>query len=64
MSGDVLEVLYRKLDEEVKLTGAALGGGSAKSFEEYKYTVGVVRGLHIAQAFIQALATQMEQDDD
>jgi hypothetical protein len=59
-----LEHLIDQLEERRKQLVESLGDGSAKSFEEYKYTAGMVRGLLTAQSLISDLAKKMENFDD
>jgi hypothetical protein len=59
-----LQYLLAKLGEERTRLTEGLADGSAKSFEEYKYTHGVIRGLLTGEAIIQDLAKRMEHDED
>jgi hypothetical protein len=61
---NTLEILMSQLEEERNRLHENLGEGGPKDFAEYKFTVGVVRGLHIAQSLISDLAKHMEQDDE
>lgn len=61
---DVLEVLAAQLEERRVAMIESLGDGAPKTFEEYKYATGVVRGLLIAQSSIADLAKQMENSDE
>jgi hypothetical protein len=60
---DVLEVLMRKIYDEVDILSDALSHGGAKSYEEYRYMTGVVRGLETVVEMIEQL-TPKEDDDE
>lgn len=59
-----LELLMSQIEEKRKQLIEALGDGGPKDYAEYRYTVGVVRGLLTAQFLISDLAKKMEQYDD
>lgn len=59
-----LQYLLSKIEEERTTLTEHLADGSAKSFEEYKYAHGVIRGLLMAQAMILDLAKRMENSDE
>lgn len=59
-----LEHLHNQLEDQRKSIVESLGDGSAKSFDEYKQAVGMVRGLLTAQSLIADLAKNMENLDD
>lgn len=59
-----LEHLHNQLEEQRKSIVESLGDGSAKTFDEYKQAVGMVRGLLTAQSLIADLAKNMENFDD
>jgi hypothetical protein len=61
---NTLELLIDKLEEERIIINENLGNGGPKDYAEYRHTVGVVRGLRIAQDLISQLAKNMEQDDE
>ena len=63
----VFEVLFEKIDEEVKSVSEALANGSAKTYDEYQKLCGVIKGLHTANMFIEDLRRKTEEkyeDDD
>ena len=64
MMDSTLEYLLSKIEGERNALTDNLADGGAKSFEEYKYMHGVIRGLLLAQAIIQDLAKRMEHDDE
>lgn len=59
-----LEILNSKFETERNIINEALGAGGPKDYAEYRYLVGVVRGLHIGQALVNDLAKNMEQYDE
>ena len=61
---DIFELLASQLEERRKALIESLGDGGPKDFAEYRYTVGIVRGLLMAQSNIADLAKQMENSDE
>ena len=59
-----LEYLLNKIREERTAKSEALADGALQSYEEYKHTTGVIRGLLIAEVLITDLAKRMEHDDE
>jgi hypothetical protein len=59
-----LKLLTEKLEEERIQIIEGLGDGTAKDFAQYQNSVGIVRGLMIAQRQIADLAKHMEDDDE
>ena len=59
-----LELLMSQIEERRKAMIESLGDGAAKSFDEYKQAVGMVRGLLTAQSLIADLAKNMENYDE
>ena len=61
---DTLELLMSKIEDQRKNMIESLGDGVAKTYDEYRYAAGVVRGLLIVQSIIADLAKTMENFDD
>lgn len=61
---ETLEYLMAQIEERRKAIVEGLGDGAAKSYDEYRYTAGMVRGLLTAQSLIADLAKNMENFDD
>ena len=61
---DTLELLMSQIEERRKAIIESLGDGAAKTFDEYRYTAGMVRGLLTAQSLIADLAKRMENSDE
>ena len=57
----VFEVLFEKIDEEVKSVSEALANGSAKTYDEYQKLCGVIKGLNIAKTHVEALRRTTEE---
>jgi hypothetical protein len=64
MIDQTLELLMSQIEERRKQIIESLGDGSAKTFEEYRYAAGMVRGLLTTQSLIADLAKRMESMDD
>lgn len=60
---DLLEVVMQKIYNEVEMLSDALSHGGAKSFEDYRYMVGVIRGLETVVDIVETL-TPKEDDDE
>ena len=54
----------KQIEDQRKNMIESLGDGVAKTYDEYRYAAGVVRGLLIAQSLIADLAKNMETFDD
>jgi hypothetical protein len=61
---DTLEYLMSQIEVQRTAIIESLGDGSAKTFEDYKHSVGMVRGLLTAQSLISDLAKRMENSDE
>lgn len=61
---DTLEYLMAQIEERRKAIIESLGDGVAKSYDEYRYTAGMVRGLLTVQSLIADLAKKMETFDE
>jgi len=59
-----LELLMSQIEERRKAIIESLGDGAARTFEDYKQSVGMVRGLLTAQSLISDLAKNMENYDE
>jgi hypothetical protein len=60
---NTLEILMSQLEEERTRIHENLGDGGPKDFAEYRFTVGVVRGLHIAQSLIATIIERVNEDE-
>ena len=64
MMDPTLEHLMEQIEERRKAIIESLGDGVAKTYEEYRYAAGTVRGLLTVQALIIDLAKNMENFDE
>lgn len=64
MSYEPLEYLNDQIEQQRKAIIESLGDGSAKDYASYQQSVGVVRGLLIAQSLISTLQNNMENSDE
>jgi hypothetical protein len=60
----VLAHLHKQIGEGSKNNINFLADGGAKSFDEYRYVCGVIRGLAQADTLINDLVQRLEKDDD
>ena len=61
---DTLEYLMEEIEDRRKAIIESLGDGAAKSYDEYRYTAGMVRGLLTVQSLISDLAKRMENSNE
>ena len=59
-----LEYLVSEYKERMQMLQDALSHGNCKSFEEYKYVCGQLRGLEAACATIVDLKQRLENSDE
>jgi hypothetical protein len=64
MEEKVLRHLLAKYGEEIATNTDALQQGAPKTFEDYKYLCGVIRGLSLAQSHIHDLMRKLEHFDE
>jgi hypothetical protein len=58
-----LEWLVNQIDQEIRVLSDDLAAGNAKTYEEYKYSCGVVRGLLIARNKIVELSERIHKSE-
>ena len=61
---DFSKYLYNKLKEREESLTSALSTGGVKTWEDYKMTVGEIRGLSLAREEIKALLENNEDYDE
>lgn len=62
---DLSKYIYKRLKEREEGLSSALAHGSVKSWEEYKLTVGEIRGLSLAREEIKTLLeNNADYDED
>tara|TARA_Y100000114_G_scaffold89438_1_gene82957 strand:+ start:354 stop:566 length:213 start_codon:yes stop_codon:yes gene_type:complete len=59
---DLSKYLYKKLEERQKDLSDALSSGAVKDWEQYKMSVGEIRGLSFAREEIKALLEKNVHD--
>ena len=64
MDSQLLELLYKRLEEEKKRVVENLGDGVAKDYAEYQNLCGVIRGLLTAQSEINDLLRKLKDDNE
>jgi hypothetical protein len=60
----MLEVLNKKLDEQVKQLVDVVSGGGAKTYDHYKELCGTIRGLQTAQYELADLVRKTKEHED
>lgn len=61
---DYPDYLIKEFKERIAMLSEALTAGNVKSFEDYKYTCGQIRGLEAACFVVEDLKRQVEHSDD
>jgi hypothetical protein len=61
---NLLEVLNKKLDEQIKQLVDVVSSGGAKSHEDYKELCGTIRGLQTAQYELADLVRKTKEYED
>jgi hypothetical protein len=61
---NMLEVLNKKLDEQVKQLVDVVSGGGAKTYDHYKELCGTIRGLQTAQYELADLVRKTKEYED
>ena len=61
---NMLEVLNKKLDDQVKQLVDVVSGGGAKTYDHYKELCGTIRGLQTAQYELADLVRKTKEYED
>ena len=64
MDTQVLDLLLEKYQERIALLQDAIAMGGCKSYDEYKYSCGQLRGLEAACLVVTDLKSTMENSDE
>ena len=64
MDTQVLDLLLDKYKERIALLQDAIAMGACKTFDEYKYSCGQLRGLEAACLVVTDLKSTMENSDE
>lgn len=64
MDNQILELLNKKLEEQVKSHSEFLSGGGSEDFAAYRELCGKIAGLQTAQREIAELHQRLKSDDE
>lgn len=64
MSNDILKYISDRIQEEIDKNSEGIIGGLAKDFGDYKWHVGIVRGLKLANGIIIEAAEKLASGED
>lgn len=64
MINSFVDVLRKKIREDMNNYADDLAGGSCQSFEQYQKLCGVIQGLAMAESHLLDLAKKVEDSDD
>lgn len=64
MNQTFVEVLRKKIRDDMNNYADDVAGGACKSFEEYQKLCGVIHGLALAESHLLALAKKVEESDE
>jgi hypothetical protein len=59
-----LDLLIKGISERIDMLTDSVATGGAKSYEEYKFMVGEIRGLSFTKQTITDLVRKLENDDE
>lgn len=64
MIENFVEVLRKKIREDLNNYADDIAGGACQNFEQYQKLCGVIQGLAIAESYLLDLAKKVEETDD
>lgn len=64
MDNQILDLLNKKIEEQVRSHSEALIGGKSADFAAYRELCGVIRGLQTAQREIGDLVRKLKDEND
>jgi hypothetical protein len=64
MDKQILELLNKKIEEQIKSHSEVLLEGESEDFASYKWQCGVIRGLLTAQREVNDLLRKLKVEDD
>ena len=64
MDPKLMELMIRKLNDQIEDRLRFLGSGGCKSYDEYKEVCGAIRGLQTAQMEINDLVRKVKELED
>jgi len=59
-----VEVLRKKIRDDLNNYADDIAGGACQNFEQYQKLCGVIQGLAMAEAYLLDLAKKAEESDD
>lgn len=60
----VLEHLVKELQKEADMKGQAVAGGNLKTYDDYKFICGQIRGLLLAKDTVESLLQRVLDNDE
>lgn len=64
MINSFVEVLRKKIREDMNNYTDDLANGACQTFDQYQKLCGVIQGLALAEAHLLSLAKKVEESDD
>ena len=64
MIQNFVEVLRKKIRDDLNNYADDIAGGACQSFEQYQKLCGVIQGLAMAEAYLLDLAKKVEESDE
>ena len=64
MIQNFVEVLRKKIREDLNNYADDIAGGACQNFEQYQKLCGVIQGLAMAEAYLLDLAKKVEDSDE
>jgi hypothetical protein len=61
---NAIEAILKEIRERRAQLSDGLGNSSAKSYEEYRFICGEIRGLTAVESYVLDLAKHLEYSDD
>ena len=59
-----VEVLRKKIRDDLNNYADDIAGGACQNFEQYQKLCGVIQGLAMAEAYLLDLAKKVEESDE
>lgn len=64
MIQNFVEVLRKKIREDLNNYADDIAGGACQNFDQYQKLCGVIQGLAMAEAYLLDLAKKVEESDE
>lgn len=62
--GNIFEHFIAKFSQEAEMVKEGLSEGAMKSYDEYRYYCGLVRGLMVASSIVGEMKANLEASED